>query len=137
MLVIGGGQRDLVPALAGGNAAVVEMAAISGLREAEQRHRLRGPRAVADQLHKGVDGTVGRGQCLGNRFGGGPALAAVSGDAFGLVEGGGIETGFFRQARSRQSAALGKPVKRSPDLVVGQRFLRFWRRGNDPSPTRI
>ena len=45
VLVIGRGQRDLVPALAGRKAAVVEIAAGAGLREAEQRHRLRAARA--------------------------------------------------------------------------------------------
>ena len=42
-------------------------------------------------------------------------------DALGFVEGGGIEAGFFRQARSRRPGALGQTIQRGPDLVVGQR----------------
>ncbi len=40
VLVVDGGKRDLVPAVAGRKAAVVEIAAGAGLGEAEQRHRL-------------------------------------------------------------------------------------------------
>ena len=120
VLVVGRRQRHLVPALAGRKTAVVEIAAAAGLREAEQRHRLQAARAVADQLHEGVDRGIGRSQRLGDQFGRWPALAAVGGDALGFVEGGGVEAGAFGEPRGRQPGAFGQPVERGPDLAVGE-----------------
>ena len=50
------GKRDLVPALADREAAVVEIAAGAGFGEADQRHRLRRRRCDSvDQRHEGLD----------------------------------------------------------------------------------
>src|SRR5437879_13164561 len=121
MFVACGGKGDLVPALAGGKAAVVEIAVASGLREAYSGHRLGAMRAVADQLHETVDRGVGGGQSLRHRFGGRPALAAVRGDALGFVEGGGIKPGAFGKPGGRQPGAPRKPVQRRPDLRSEER----------------
>jgi len=101
------------------------MAACGGLSEAEQRHRAAVARAIADQPHEGLDRGAGRSERLRERFGRGPAFAAVGGHALGLVEGGGIEARPLGKPRGRQPGARRKPIQRAPDLLVGQHPLRF------------
>src|SRR5947208_3632584 len=105
MAVLRAGKRDLAPALAGWKAGFVEGAARAGLREAEQRYIAAIAGAIADQPHEALQGAIGSCQRLGDRFGRGPALAAVGGDPLGLVERGWIEPG-----------ALGKPGRRQPGV---------------------
>ena len=83
-------------------------------------------RAVADQLDETLDREIGGGERLGDRFGRGPALAAVAGDALGFVEGGGVEAGALGKARGRQPGTLGEPVERGPDLAVGEKAGFGW-----------
>ena len=47
---------------------------------------------------------------FGDRFGRGPARAAVRRDALGLVEGGGVEPGLLGEAGGRQPGAGREPV---------------------------
>ncbi len=98
MLVVHGGEGDLLPAFADRKTAVVEKSAGAGLRETDERHAVhRRLAAVADQSHERVEFGAGRLKRLGDGFSRRPAWPSFRGHALGLVEGRRIEAGLFRK----------------------------------------
>ena len=63
-----------------------------------------------DQCHERVERRAVGGQRLGDRFGRGPAGAALRGDALRSVEGGRIKPGAAGKAGGGQAGACGEPI---------------------------
>ena len=100
MLVLELEKCDFLPAIADRKSRGVEIALLDGLDESEQGHGLLDRRRARrlHQLCEGLDAGTGCGKRFGQRFGRGPACAAIGGNAFGFVERRRIEPGFFRKS---------------------------------------
>ena len=82
------------------------------LRKAEQRHRLPAPRAIADQLHEGIDRSCWlAASALDTDLGRRPAFASIRRDALGFVEGGRVEAGAL--GRAPKAIAPARSASRS------------------------
>ena len=97
------------PSLCRRKAAVVEIAAVAGLGEADQRHRPARRGRVADQRHEAVQRAPVACSDLRDRLGRGPARTPFRRDALRLVEGRGIEAGLFASPEAERPGRAASP----------------------------
>ncbi len=115
------GKGDFLPAAAGRKARIVEIPGLSGLRQPDQRHgpgASRRPAIARRQGDKILQAGAGRGQHLGQAFGGRPAQLSIGGAPLALVKGGGVQSGQFRQSGRRGAVSDREGVQGTPDLEM-------------------